>query len=229
MVTGVSSLSIGNVYPATLTPATHDSGVTWDANIDSGASISASGRSNLFPPKLITKWHPKFSVRSASRQVMPVLFIGSMLLKPAGINNKKNKGLIVENALYVPDMKELTLISPKQLFRSHGIRTYFNDENYLKLPDGATVEFTETSKSYILKIEPLDDELRKFDASNASEFASAEFSRGASLSHQLNLPQSSSTAAAATSRLIASLIHCPMSKASARYLVFTATTAYVGA
>ena len=174
MVTGVSSLSIGNVYPATLTPATHDSGVTWDANIDSGASISASGRSNLFPPKLITKWHPKFSVRSASRQVMPVLFIGSMLLKPAGINNKKNKGLIVENALYVPDMKELTLISPKQLFRSHGIRTYFNDENYLKLPDGATVEFTETSKSYILKIEPLDDELRKFDASNASEFASAE-------------------------------------------------------
>ena len=52
----------------------------FDANVDSGTSVSASGRRCLFPTELITKWHPETSVRSASQQRMDVLFVGTMIL-----------------------------------------------------------------------------------------------------------------------------------------------------
>ena len=153
---------------------TNTSHVVWDAHIDSGTSVTASGRSNLFPPKLIKKWTPKFSVRSASQQVMPVKFVGTMVLKPEGMPKKKKQGLMIEDALYVPDMKTLTLVSPCQLFRSQGIKTYFNDENCLVLPDGSSINFSESNLSYILKIEPLDTVMMNYGRDDVTKFMSVE-------------------------------------------------------
>jgi hypothetical protein len=45
--------------------------------------MSSTSGSYDIPPKLIKKWNPKFSVRSASQQIMPVKFIGTMVLRPA--------------------------------------------------------------------------------------------------------------------------------------------------
>jgi hypothetical protein len=126
----------------------------FDANVDSGTSVSASGRRCLFPTELITKWHPETSVRSASQQRMDVLFVGTMILH-TGCGQK----ICIADSLCVPEMGDLTLISPKQLFHGSGIRTEFNDIRRLTLPNGEIVKFTETNKSYILKIRPLDAKL----------------------------------------------------------------------
>jgi hypothetical protein len=126
----------------------------FDANVDSGTSVSASGRRCLFPTELITKWHPETSVRSASQQRMDVLFIGTMILH-TGCGQK----IYIADSLCVPEMGDLTLISPKQLFHGSGIRTEFNDIRRLTLRNGEIVKFTETNKSYILKIRPLDAKL----------------------------------------------------------------------
>ena len=150
--------------------------VTWDANIDSGCSVTASGRVALFPKKLITEWHPNIQVRSASLQKMTVLFQGSMVLVPDSVPNKKKnkKGLVVKDALCVPAMKNLTLVSPKQLFRCNNIRTYFNDENCLVMPNGTKISFDETNKSYILKILPLDQSTLNLGPDNVAEFLSGD-------------------------------------------------------
>ena len=176
LATGVggTTVSTNSFAMSTSFAAAGTSHVTWDAHVDSGTSVTASGRSNLFPPKLIKKWDPKFSVRSASQQVMPVKFIGTMVLKPADMPRKKKQGLMIEDALYVPDMKTLTLISPCQLFRSQGIKTYFNDENCLVLPDGSSINFSESNRSYILKIEPLDTVMKNYDRNDVTKFMTAE-------------------------------------------------------
>ena len=150
--------------------------VTWDANIDSGCSVTASGRVALFPKKLITTWHPNIQVRSASLQKMTVLFQGCMVLVPHSVPNKKKnkKGLVVKDALCVPAMKNLTLVSPKQLFRCNNIRTYFNDENCLVMPNGTKISFDETNKSYILKILPLDQHTLDLGPDNVADFLSGD-------------------------------------------------------
>ena len=175
LATGVGAAETSDSFAmSTSFAATNTSHVIWDAHIDSGTSVTASGRSNLFPTKLIKKWDPKFSVRSASQQVMPVKFVGTMVLKPADMPKKKKQGLMIEDALYVPDMKSLTLVSPQQLYRSQDIKTYFNDENCLVLPDGTSINFSETNRSYILKIEPLDKEMMNYDRNDVTKFMSAE-------------------------------------------------------
>ena len=176
LATGVDGTTTsGNSFAMSTSFATTGlSSVNWDAHIDSGTTVTASGRSNLFPPKLIKKWHPKFSVRSASQQVMPVKFVGTMVLKPADMPKKKKQGLMIENALYVPAMKTLTLVSPCQLYRSQGIKTYFNDENCLVLPDGSSINFSECNRSYILKIVPLDPEMMNYGHDDVIKFMSAE-------------------------------------------------------
>ncbi len=45
----------------------------------------------------------------------------------------------------------VTLISTKALFENEGIRTYFNDELWLALPDGDYVRFIETRTNYTLQ------------------------------------------------------------------------------
>jgi hypothetical protein len=119
-----------------------DEAIRFDANVDSGTSVSASGRRCLFPTELITKWHPETSVRSASQQRMDVLFVGTMILH-TGCGQK----IYIADSLCVPEMGDLTLISPKQLFHGSGIRTEFNDIRRLTLPNGEIVKFTETNKS----------------------------------------------------------------------------------
>ena len=84
-------------------------------------------------------------------QQMDVLFIGTMLL-----HTECGQKIYIEDLLCVPAMGNLTLISPKQLFHGNGIRTELNDVSRLTLPSGEIVKFTETNKSYILKIRPLD-------------------------------------------------------------------------
>ena len=81
---------------------------------------------------------------------------------------------MIEDALYVPDMKTLTLVSPCQLFRSQGIKTYFNDENCLVLPDGSSINFSESNRSYILKIEPLDTVMMNYGRDDVTKFMSVE-------------------------------------------------------
>jgi hypothetical protein len=131
-----------------------DEATRFDANVDSGTSVSASGRRCLFPTELITQWHPETSVRSASQQRMDVLFVGTMILH-TGCGRK----IYIADSMCVPEMGDLTLISPKQLFHGSGIRTEFNDIRRLTLPSGEIIKFTETNKSYILKIRPLDAKL----------------------------------------------------------------------
>ena len=105
-----------------------DEAIRFDANVDSGTSVSASGRRCLFPTELITKWHPETSVRSASQQKMDVLFIGTMIL-----HTECGQKIYIANSLCVPEMGDLTLISPKQLFHGSGIRTEFNDIRALRV------------------------------------------------------------------------------------------------
>ena len=63
---------------------------------------------------------------------------------------KKAHHLHLAHALYVPSMP-VTLISTKALFKNEGIRTYFNDELWLALPDGDYVRFIETRTNYTLQ------------------------------------------------------------------------------
>ena len=121
------------------------------AVIDSGSTVTASGKESLFPKKLITQVNPGISVRSASGVLMPVAYVGTLLLKPK-VGSRKAV-IPVHNALYVPGMGTLTLLSPKQLFSQQRIRTYFNDQLYLEMPDGSRVNFGENNRSYVMEIE----------------------------------------------------------------------------
>jgi hypothetical protein len=128
---------------------------------------------------------------------MDVLFVGTMLLQ-----TECGKKIYIEGSLCVPEMGDLTLISPKQLFHGNGIRTEFNDIRRLTLPSGDIVKFTETNKSYILKIRPLDAKLLRSLPEGllfCCLFASSSPGR-----------QISSIAAAAISPLIASAPRCTL-------------------
>ena len=75
--------------------------------------------------------------------------LGSMQLRcKAGRSAKKLVSLIIPHSFYVPQMP-VTLVSTKALFRIN-VRTYFNDELILVLPDGEVVEFVETPTNYTL-------------------------------------------------------------------------------
>ena len=61
-------------------------------------------------------------------------------------------------------MKDLTLLSPKQMFDKHNIKTHLNDKLHIELPSGATIPIHTSRKSYYVEI---DDCL---DAAHAAHF-----------------------------------------------------------
>ena len=84
------------------------------AVVDCGTTFTASGRAKLFPKKLIETYNPPFKVRTASLHVMPVAFIGTMIVKPKGA--PKKRVLACHHALHIPQMGNLTLLSCKALW-----------------------------------------------------------------------------------------------------------------
>ena len=131
--------------------ATTGPGMTTTALIDSGCSTTASGRRSLFPKRRITTINPKLKVVTASGFEMPVAFIGTLVVKPK--NAPKKDFIIIDDALHVPAMKDLTLLSPKQMFDKHNIKTHLNDALHIELPSGAKVPIHTTHKSYYLEID----------------------------------------------------------------------------
>ena len=118
--------------------------------MDSGTTECSSGRRKLFPDSGIEEWHPNIKVEVASGVALPVLFRGAMVLKltPHGItSSKKRVAITVPHSLHVEEMP-VTLVSTKALLRYCGIRTYFNDELCMVLPDGTLVGFVETPTNY---------------------------------------------------------------------------------
>ena len=120
--------------------------------MDSGTTECASGRRSLFPNELIEKYKPNVKVEVASGVLLPVEIQGGMrmkVMKTTTTSTKKYHYLIVKHSFYVPKMP-VTLISTKALFKYHGIRTYFNDELHMQLPNGDLIEFVETARNYTL-------------------------------------------------------------------------------
>eukprot|EP00966_Prymnesium_polylepis_P280813 6488525-Prymnesium_polylepis.1 len=63
--------------------------------------------------------------------------------------------------MYVPDMpKCTTLVSTRYMLRSQGIKVFFNDDNYLEMPNGKKLSFGETEQGYFLVVD------WSFDATN---------------------------------------------------------------
>ena len=123
--------------------------------VDTGASRVSGYKKNLFPPKLITRVNPPYRVRIANGDYLKVEAEGSMCIKTRTRGTSSAKKLVIimaAEALLVPQM-HVTLISPKSLFRLQGIKTYFNDELYFRLPNGDLVDFIETDRNYLLLLE----------------------------------------------------------------------------
>lgn len=127
-------------------PATYKAPVS-----DTGASQSASGQRKLFPTSAIEKYHPNVTVRVANGQLMRPEFQGIMVLKcRAARSSKKFVLLPVEKALYIAGLNQLVLVSPRTLFKLQGIRSYYNDEMYMLLPNGFQLPFVETATGWSL-------------------------------------------------------------------------------
>ena len=118
--------------------------------MDTGTTECTSGRRKLFPDNGIEEWHPRIKVEVASGICLPVLFRGTMLMKVQALgstSSKKKLRLPVPHSLHVPKMP-VTLVSTKALFAYCNIRTYFNDELCMVLPNGDLVGFVETALNY---------------------------------------------------------------------------------
>lgn len=125
--------------------------------LDTGATKHASGRIKLFPRKHISTWHPNLVIETADNTQCKVMFIGCMLLPVAYRDDitksaKKRAKLLVSDALYVPALKDITLLNPKAMFANEGIRTYFNDDLFMRMPSGRILDFVETERLFILPI-----------------------------------------------------------------------------
>ena len=141
--------------------------------MDTGTTECTSGRRKLFPDALIERYDPPIKVEIANGHSLPVGLQGAMKMKvwsTRTVSTKKFRTITVGGSLYVPSMP-VTLISTKALFRREGIRSYFNDELRLILPDGDVVRFHETQTNYTL---PFADDtdvivcLPEFNTSNAT-------------------------------------------------------------
>jgi hypothetical protein len=91
-------------------------------------------------------------VEVASGVCLSVERTGVMLIKVWENNQTSSKKAIklpLKHSLLVPGMP-VTLISTKSIFRYEGIRTYFNDELKMILPNGNIVRFVETQRNYTL-------------------------------------------------------------------------------
>ena len=145
------------------------------AKIDTGATVTASGRKSLFPPSMVTNWSPNIVVRAANQSstetsIMPVGFVGTLVYKPKNV--PKKQVILIPGSFYVESLGSLTLVSPRQLFRSQNIKTFFNDVCVFVLPNGSRVPFTETEKGYEAEI----DCNFCLDASSATVYEAANIS-----------------------------------------------------
>ena len=128
------------------------SGVREHGIVDSGTTANTSGRAKLFPESMTEEWHPNIKVEVASGVCLSVERSGVMLIKVWKENQTSTKKAIklpLKHSLLVPGMP-VTLISTKSIFKHEGIRTYFNDELRLILPNGDIVRFVETRRNYTL-------------------------------------------------------------------------------
>ena len=116
---------------------------------DTGASQSATGQRKLFPTAAIEERHPNVTVRVANGALLRPEFQGTMVLKcRSGKSSKKHVLLPVEKALYIPELGSLILVSPRTLFKLQGIRSYYNDEMFILLPNGYELPMVETSTGW---------------------------------------------------------------------------------
>ena len=127
------------------------------ANPDSGATVTASDRRSLFPTSAVTEYKPNLQVTVANGVNLQVELRGAMVIKgranPYTSSAKKFVPVVVRDAILVPGLRKNTiLLSPRTLFRNQGVRTYFNDELYMKLPNGTKVYLTETDTAYMIEI-----------------------------------------------------------------------------
>ena len=127
------------------------------ANTDSGATVTASDRRSLFPTSAVTEYNPKLSVTVANGIVLPVALKGAMVIKgrssPYSSSAKKFVPVVILDAILVPGLrKDTVLLSPRNLFRLQGVKTYFNDELYLLLPNGTKIYLAETDTAYMIEI-----------------------------------------------------------------------------
>ena len=127
--------------------------------LDSGSTRNASGDISRFPDNLVQDRRPNLKVKVASGVKLRVAFIGVMLLTvrphdvmhPSGQLSTKPLQLRLPNSLYVPGLCA-TLVSTKSLFKDQQVRTYFNDELRLVLPDSRHIRIHETPTNYILRL-----------------------------------------------------------------------------
>ena len=127
------------------------------ANPDSGATITASDRRTLFPTAAITDLNPNLFVTVANGVDLPVEFRGAMVIKgrasPFTSSTKKFVPVVIRDAIFVPGLRNNTiLISPRNLYRRQGIKTYFNDELHMLLPNGTKVYIAETGTAYMIEV-----------------------------------------------------------------------------
>jgi hypothetical protein len=134
----------------------------FQAKIDTGCTFTASGRKELFPEELMQHWDPDLRVKAANNSRMPVKGIGVMVTSPVDTPEGVNIVLAQSNALYVPAMGDLTLISPKQLFNESGIKCFLNGDPHLMSASGIRIDFKEDAKGYSINLSiPTANELSK--------------------------------------------------------------------
>lgn len=126
------------------------------AAIDTGASMHVSGRKELFPPPLIVDHHPLIKVQIANDIKCSVEFRGTMRIPVKfragiGTTTATDGWLMLSNSLYVPELRDNTLLSPRAMFHDHSMRTYFNDDRFIRTAKGQLIDFTETSTLYSIR------------------------------------------------------------------------------
>ena len=126
-------------------------------NLDTGTTKTASGDIKKFPESCIVDRKPNLYVRVASGMRLRVAFIGLMVidtqtpLRPATAMLPSTTFFGCVDGLYVPAMpKATTLVSTKSLYRQQGVRSYFNDELVVKMPNNTMLTVNETALGYFL-------------------------------------------------------------------------------
>lgn len=97
--------------------------------LDTGATMHVSGRMSLFPKSMISEHRPNIAVEIADNRRCTVKFKGTMKIPVQyrthmGLTRTHIGYLLLQNALYVPEFGENTLLSPKSMFRAQSTDTH---------------------------------------------------------------------------------------------------------
>ena len=137
---------------------------------DSGASISVTNRLDLLEN---VTYQPGKRVRVANGEFVDIHAIGSIRLH---LKDKRGRPytILQSNVCYAPEFSS-NLLSVRDVYKQHKIKTVFADRSYLQTTDGTKLPITETaSKQYILTansvvdVDPLLWHKRFMHASNGS-------------------------------------------------------------